>query len=294
MAESPTRLLLTVFLVSVFLITWNPIIILIILFPLGLVWFYRGLWTYRFLQNIRNMPTSRIGGLARGFVEIKGKVVPAQGTLKSPLTGHECVYHMYKIERLLGNVNKWELVSSHYLYLNFYLEDGTGKVLVNLRDAKVEIPGDYEVRSDGLIGVPPSVSMFVMGSVDDNNSILRFTEYFIAPGDSLYILGSVGENPFDVPENERLTTEDLSKLKGSKMISNDAARCKLEPEKGDCINHLHKLMIQKGDNDLYYVSDKPEHIIDAELRKKALWGIYGGTVISIMSIALILIQLKLL
>jgi hypothetical protein len=255
----------------------------ILLIPVGLVffwglkYFFRGYHVLGLYHLVRNTPTSKIRSLSMGFAEICGVVVPAQGKLLSPLGGKECIYYNYKIEgRVDWKTNKWHEIASNYLYLNFYLRDETGEVLVNLKGAEIGIP------VEGLDGCSEKVRKFVMENrIGGGWYETRFTESTITTGDKLYVLGTAGKNPF-TKENKEPDSEDIKCLPGKKLLSDDKADYKLEPPKdklGGDIIHTEKIMIQKGDNNIYYVSNKPENKILNKLRQKVYIRIIGGALI---------------
>jgi len=218
----------------------------IAVFVLGLVWLRR-----RML--IENTPTSKVRSLAMGLVEIYGQVVQAGQILKGPFSGNDCVYYKYAIEeyRQQGKSSRWVTVKKGEERVNFYLKDGTGRVLVDPRGADIELSKDYEFGSGWGKDPPQKLLDFLEreGLKHEGffgfNKQMRFREYDIAPGDRLYVMGTAGDNPF--------------------------------VEEGSAKEHVEDVMIQKGSFDkFYFISDKPEKEIVSELRWKSLAGIFGG------------------
>jgi hypothetical protein len=236
----------------------------LVLFVLGIVWFRR-----RML--IENTPTSKIRSLAMGLVEIYGKVVPAKQLLKGPFSGDDCVYYKYTIEeyRHQGKNSRWVTVKQGEERTGFYLRDETGQVLVDPKGAGIEISKDYEFGSGSGKDPPAQVMQFLDTSGMKHegffgfNKEMRFTEYHIAPGDSLYVMGTAGDNPF--------------------------------VEEGSAKEHVEDVMIQKGSFDkFYFISDKPEKEILSSLRWKSMAGVFGGIALVAGCLAIIFLYTGLL
>jgi hypothetical protein len=218
---------------------------------IGLALFFSGIISLQKKYMIENIPTSRTRGLAVGFVELYGKAVPGRTKLTSPLTKRECVYFSYRIvasdmQRSDGNV------ASGSMYLNFYLQDESGSVLVNMEGAKMDISPSYD--SETLVeGFPDTVRQFCLENMIAGP--VHATESIIAPNDKIYVLGTAARNPY--------YKEDSSN-----------------------INQQDKLMIQKA-NDVYYISDKHETKIISELRYKSVRGLAYGMAITLVSLAIL-------
>ena len=95
---------------------------------------------YEFLKD---PPHVWINGIPRGFVHVRGKAVP-EAPLVSPLTQSPCCYHRTTIERVvIGDANKpgsYQKLSDEFRDRQFFVDDGTGSVLVQPRGATYEIP----------------------------------------------------------------------------------------------------------------------------------------------------------
>lgn len=242
----------------------------IIGFIFGLILFIKGFIWLKQKRLIENMPTSKVRSIAMGLVEIFGKVAPSK-ILKSPFSNKDCVYYKYTIEeyRRTGKHSRWVTVKKGEEVVHFYLEDDTGKVLIDPKGANVDIPLDFQFNS-GLGKDPPLLIKQFLKSNNMGfetflgiNKTMRYTEYFISPNDKLYIMGTAGDNPF--------------------------------VKEGTAKKGVDDVMIQKGkDEKFYYITDKPEREILKTLRWKVAGGIFGGSALSIVCLALILMFLKLL
>ena len=108
---------------------------------LGIFWFFKGFaffWKYRIIADT---PLAPIRGVAMGLVQIRGKAV-GEKTLTSPISNQACFLYKVDIDRWSagrGGSGRW----SHYLAdvvgVNFYLEDESGRVLIDPLDAEYDL-----------------------------------------------------------------------------------------------------------------------------------------------------------
>ncbi len=239
----------------------------IILFFIGgiilLIW---GLISFKMKRLIENTPTSKIRSIAMGLVEIYGKVKPLKDNiLKSPFSNNNCVYYKYNVKELRqsGKSSSWVTIKKGEEKKLFYLKDETGSVLIDLTGAKIDIPTDNIYDSSLGKDPPEIVKQFLStknikweGFLFGINKTMKYTEYFIAPGDKLYIMGSADDNPYVKEASAEKSVEDI--------------------------------MIQKGKFEkLYYVSDKHEDAILSRYTLKTYAGIIVGLISIIISIIIL-------
>ena len=204
---------------------------------------------------MESMPTSKIRSLAMGLVEIYGDVVPMSRTMKSPFTFLDCVYYRYTVQELRssGKSSHWVTIKSGSDDCLFYLRDETGSVLVNPSGARIDIPADNHFQTRYGQDLPAGVKQFCVNNSFHYKSrlgfkkALKFTEWFIAPGDKLYVLGTAADNPY---------REDAT-----------------------AIDSVQDVMITKGTgNKTYYITDKPETAIVSRLTAFMVVGVVFGIV----------------
>jgi hypothetical protein len=110
----------------------------------GLVLFYRG---FRILQRKRlilNIPTSKIRSASLGLVEVSGLAIGPY-TIPAPLTGKACYYYRsigWELQKS-GNNDEWKKVADESLHVPFYLDDGTGLLMVNPQGAETDLHRDF-------------------------------------------------------------------------------------------------------------------------------------------------------
>jgi hypothetical protein len=150
---------------------------------------------------IMNTPASKIRSAAMGLVEVSG-LATGPYTMAAPITGMPCYYYRtmaWQWQRE-GKSSKWVKVADESLHLPFYLEDNTGRVLVNPQGAETEIHRDFHDEfSQSLFGstldIPANVSGFLLRHGVSTDSKIKVEEYCIKPKNALFILGTLAENP---------------------------------------------------------------------------------------------------
>ena len=221
---------------------------------------------FRWLRQkklIEEVPTSKIRSIAMGLVEIKAKVVKEKTMLKSPFSNKDCVYWKYNIERWQSTKNggHWVSISKGSDMRPFYVKDNTGEVLIDPVGATMDIPPDFTKVASGSSGLPASLVKFCNSKAIKTSGFFsgrkRYREWYLAPDDDTYILGTAGKNPHvkNIKKNEE------------------------------------GIMIQKGENEkFYYISDKPEENLLKTFKWKVFGGLLGGSLLTLGCLAYILFR----
>jgi len=97
----------------------------------GIYLFLRG---FRMLQHKRlilNTPLSKIRSASMGLVEVSGMAKGPQ-TIRAGITGEPCYYYRARArqESDSGNKGGWKQVADETVGVPFFVDDGTGKMLV--------------------------------------------------------------------------------------------------------------------------------------------------------------------
>ncbi|MBI5636302.1 hypothetical protein HY993_05040 [Candidatus Micrarchaeota archaeon] len=241
-------------------------------FVIGIFLFYQGFKWMRQKQLIESTPTSKIRSLAMGLVEIFGNVIPSEGKiLKSPFSNSDCVYYRYTVEEYKnhGKRSQWDTIMTGDGRELFFLKDDTGMVLVDSNGAEIDIPQDNQYQTGGLFGkpVPKTIESFLKTKNASATGFLgigrqlRFTEWFIAPKDKLYILGTAADNPF-VKTSSR---------------------------------NEENIIIKKGSNEsTYFISDKSEAQVLSGFKWKVWGGLLGGSALILICLLALLWFFKVL
>ena len=127
----------------------------------GLLVIYWGFQTYQFGRIIRDTPPEPIQSVAMGRTEISGEIQPATRVYDQPFTPGQCVYGELEVEEYRDtadddNEKEWTTVQTDSFSTPFYIDDGTGEMLVDPdEDTIYEISGDHSVTVEVDGGEPP-------------------------------------------------------------------------------------------------------------------------------------------
>jgi E3 Ubiquitin ligase len=166
----------------------------------GVYLFVRG---FRMLQRKRlilNTPTSKIRAASLGLVEVNGLAVGPY-TLTAPITGMPCYFYRTQAWELRksGKNNEWQQVADESLHVPFYLDDNTGRLLINPQGAELDLHRDFHEEFSHSIffekEMPERVRQFLMRHAVSGERKVRVDEYCIKPKNFLFILGTLAENP---------------------------------------------------------------------------------------------------
>jgi E3 Ubiquitin ligase len=159
---------------------------------------------FRLLQRRRlilDTPFSKIRSASMGMVEVSGLAVGPY-TVTAPITGRPCYYHRTKVWELRQGEKKkeWVQIAGECAHVPFFIDDNTGRVLVDPREADLDLHCDFKDEfSDSVFSMkhaaPDSVHGFLAGLGITASNNLRVEEYCIKPKNSLFILGTLAENP---------------------------------------------------------------------------------------------------
>ena len=288
----------------------------------GIGAFFWGFMRFRRKRLIENIPTSTIRGMAMGLVELIGKAVK-QIDLVSPFTNLECVYYKYRIERYQrsGRSSRWVTIASgDSSFAPFFLDDGSGRVLVSPQGAEMILSADYEFTTGLGKALPGALIQFMERSNISYRNIfgydsLRFTEWHLLPGDTVYVMGAAMKSPdFRNRHNEKvearllelkqnpvkITEADLDKNGEISMEEWNRAKDRIERETLEEIarspqqSELDDVVVARGETEkIFIISDRSEKDLTLSLTVQSFAGIFGGTVVALAGIIFVLIRLRL-
>lgn len=208
---------------------------------------------------IEDLPTTSIGDLRGGLVEVKGRVRSLGRSLQSPLTGKPCVYYEFLVEerqtshRGSGSSSttseRWRNRVKDRQKVPCEVDDGSGSVRVDLGKAELLLHEDTGGRS-GFLNDPSPAFEAAMARYGERttglfmNKTLRYRETYVEEGDSLYVLG-----------------------------------------------HHRGGQITKGPDGVLVVSDKGEAGALDDVKSKALWFTIGAGVAAVVGVAWVVVAL---
>jgi hypothetical protein len=156
----------------------------------GLWGFLRGFRWWRWARLIEDTPTSRVRSAAQGYVELMGTARRMSGApIIAPLSKLPCTWWSYTIEQRTRDSRdrvKWRVVSRHVSDGLFYLEDGSGRCIVDPEGAEVLPRATDTWYGDTPLPVAgPPVHRGFRGFGND----YRYRESRVHDGDPLYAIG---------------------------------------------------------------------------------------------------------
>jgi len=148
----------------------------------------------------------------RGPVEIEGRAVEGDaGTVEAPVTGSRCLAYTYEVEELRqsGKTESWETLDTGMAGVDFVVDDGTGRVVVDpdgatihLESRSVTVPAgtelparlaEYVAGTDAVEPQDRTVNLLVT-ELDVGNK-QRFTERRLDVGEDVYVYGLARRGP---------------------------------------------------------------------------------------------------
>ena len=196
----------------------------------GIVLFLNGLRIFRKYHAFARTREAPIRSISRGLVGIRGKAKPVGNVLEnSPVSHTLCLFYRVDIENevLRNSTRRWSPYKTTVGGILFYLDDGTGKVLVNpfaaecdlLSNCTREVPQSTSspaapgpISNAELIAYAKSAQAGGVAGGDALENIpvvglstgrYRFSEYCILPEREYHVVGTCAENPQPKDSDDR-------------------------------------------------------------------------------------------
>lgn len=167
----------------------------------GIYLFYQG---FRLLQRrhlILDTPVSKIRSASMGMVELTGLAIGPY-TLTAPITERACYYYRTVVWewKQSGKNKQWVKVAAECMHVPFFLDDNTGKVMVDPRGADLDLHRDFEEQfCDSFFTTkqeaPGNVRSFLSRHGVSTSNKIKVEEFCIKPKNALFLLGTLDENP---------------------------------------------------------------------------------------------------
>jgi hypothetical protein len=129
----------------------DPTVYAAVGFVAGIVYFYKGFKTFREYRVLEDTPEMPIRSIPMGLVRVHGK---AQGSelVSSPVTRTSCHFYKVQIEKYVsdGKSSHWANYRTDADGVEFYLQDNSGKVLVDARNAEYDLLQTAKVEIGGF------------------------------------------------------------------------------------------------------------------------------------------------
>jgi hypothetical protein len=168
---------------------------------IGPLLFFAGFRMLRYKRMILDTPLSKIHSASIGLVEILGTPT-GPNTLTAPVTGVPCFY--YRVQAWQweesDNRHQWKRVLDESLYLPFFLEDSTGRVLIDPQGAEMDVHRSFSDEIGASFFntrdlVPPNVRNFLVHRGLVPYEKIKVEERIIQPAFPLFVFVTLGDNP---------------------------------------------------------------------------------------------------
>ncbi len=281
----------------------------------GVVLFAYGFALWRRKRLIEDTPTSKVRSMPMGRVEIHGRA-QEKAELTAPITGSSCVYYRYKVEerRGSGKNERWVTVESgDSSAWGFYLEDDTGSVLIEPERAEILLEPDYQETNPVYGG---ALQGFVQERGLERRSWLgwrrrmRFSEWHIAPGDELYVLGVAQARAGIAQERRARIAEKLRALKSDPEAmahldldaDGSVSAEEWEVARRLAVQQVHQEGVEdrvsvgrdSDGNAPFFISDRDEKAVVGRLRWQVAGSVYGGASLTLVCLGFLLNRFGLL
>jgi hypothetical protein len=170
-------------------------------FCAGIYLFFHG---FRLLQRRRlilDTPFSKIRSASMGMAEVSGLAVGPY-TMVAPITTRPCFYYRTLVWewKQSGKNKQWVKVAVECVHVPFFLDDDSGRVLVDPRGADLDLHRDFEQEfCDSFFTTkepaPANVRTFLAKHGIVTHNKIKVEEFCIKPKNSLFILGTLAANP---------------------------------------------------------------------------------------------------
>jgi hypothetical protein len=281
----------------------NLEVAIVVGFGAGLFWFFKGFRVYREYRVLADTPEIPIRSMAMGLVEIHGKA-KGHETVLSPVTKTPCFFYKVDIERWVRDKNggHWSHAATDAEGVRFYLEDATGKVLVDAHGAECDLiqttkreTGAGVVTSSGRLFGGTRDSSLTTGAWVSDSDLLNYAVSAVSTAHTAFSLdaGSLLSG---------LGRGSLGLGMGSEHRYRLSEYC-IVPEHsyavtGTCVENPNpqdehdRNMIVKGQNEpTFLISWRSEKELQSALRNRAVLHIFGGGALSVACLAILLFRL---
>jgi hypothetical protein len=171
----------------------------------GLYFFFLGFQLSARKRVLLATPRSQIRDAALGLVEIRGRATGPY-TMPAPITGKSCfLYQATAWQQYEDEQQEWKKIADETLHLPFFIDDSTGQLLIEPLGADLDLhPGFREEYTASLFSsttlskkddIPPRILVFLSRHGIVPALRLRIEERLIEPEDTLFIAGTLMDNP---------------------------------------------------------------------------------------------------
>lgn len=267
----------------------------------GVYLFARGFRLLSRKRLIENTPTSTAHAAAMGPVEIHGRAIGPYGLI-SPLSELDCYYYAASIWRQDEGAaqSSWERVGEEVLCVPFFIADETGSILIDPRGAELDLPPTFDGEAQ------PYGSEMARHLISRHHAegILKLKEVVIQPGDSLYVLGTLGDNhmpdamiggsEFGETNTRVLSREaaDLQRRMAFQMMRVEAPEGPLPDLRAESCDLNSPISLQKGDGRRpFVIAAQSERELLGELETVSTRNLWAGPALILIGLGILIWRL---
>lgn len=169
-------------------------------FVAGIALFFYGFVLLKRRRLILDTPFSKIRSAPMGLVELSG-LAAGPYTMIAPITARPCYFYRTVVWEFKqsGKERTWVQVASECMFVPFFLDDNSGRVLVDPRGADLDLYHDFEREFSSsffstLDAAPANVTAFLARRGVSTHNKLKVQEFCIKPKNALFILGTLDQN----------------------------------------------------------------------------------------------------
>jgi hypothetical protein len=135
------------------------------------VWiFFKGFRVFREFKIVADTPRMPIRSLSMGLVQVRG-VARSDQLIPSPVTHTPCCFYQVKIEHYqTGDRGGWKHYRTDRDGFKFYLQDQTGRVLIDVYSAEYDLPAGPPRIVDSASAAP------AFGTAASDQELLQYVE----------------------------------------------------------------------------------------------------------------------
>jgi len=205
----------------------DAVFVLFLVGPAMTAW---GLSALKEKRLIENTPRSKVRSAALGLVELSG-LARQRKPQRSPLSNLDCCWWKCRVQeyRSSGKSSHWTTVKEVGSVDPFYLEDETGRVLVDPAAAELHVPcRAFELKSASRAQVAPVLDGW---GIDHTgwfgfDKRMRILEELVAERSPIYVLGELASFGAELQDRQARFLERLrlAKADPAKMAEADLNR----------------------------------------------------------------------
>jgi hypothetical protein len=278
-------------------------------FGFGILSFFRGFKIYREYRILEDTPEIPIRSIPMGLAHLHGK---AQGgkTVTAPVTQTPCFFYKVDIEQYhvdsKGN-GQWRSFAMDLNGVRFYLEDATGKVLIDPHNAELDLMQTCRrktgkgfglgSRTIGAFGNNPAPTL---GPGADDATLFDYANsvkhHFPTISNAFTGVTTFTSSSFSLGTNSGWSGGSPGDLRFTEY-------CILKDHwydvTGSCVENPNAMdehdrnMIVKGTNEpTFLISWQSEKNTEKTLLRRALWHVFGGGALAVACLGFLLLDFK--